>query len=619
MRHFSSGEPSPVTKTRFGGWPTIRTLLPYLLEYKGRVALALAFLLAAKLANVGVPLIMKEIVDGLGITLTGGGEKLAFGVIAGLLIAYGAARLSTTIFTELREFVFAKVTQSAVRRIALEVFRHLHSLSLRFHLNRQTGGMTRDIERGSRGVSSLVSYTLYSILPTLVEITLVLSILAWKYDKWFVVITLIALTAYIVWSVAVTEWRTGFRRAMNDLDSKANVRAIDSLLNYETVKYFGNEEYEAKRYDQSMARWEEAAVKSQTSLSLLNTGQSAIIAVAVTAIMWRATVGVANGSMTLGDLVLVNAFMIQIYIPLNFLGVLYREIKQSMADMERMFVLMRENREVADLPDAPALAVSGASIRFDHVDFSYEPNRQILFDVDFEVPAGQTVAVVGHSGSGKSTLARLLYRFYDVSPGAGAIRIDRQDLRQVRQQSLRRAIGIVPQDTVLFNDTIYYNIAYGNTEASVEDVHSAARMASIHDFVLTLPDKYETMVGERGLKLSGGEKQRVAIARALLKNPAIMIFDEATSALDSQTEKAIQAELKKIAENRTTLVIAHRLSTIADAHMIIVMEGGGIIERGTHAELLGAGAHYARMWALQQEADGEDAGQSDAARLKTAA
>ena len=619
MRHFSSGEPSPVTKTRFGGWPTIRTLLPYLLEYKGRVALALAFLLAAKLANVGVPLIMKEIVDGLGITLTGGGEKLAFGVIAGLLIAYGAARLSTTLFTELREFVFAKVTQSAVRRIALEVFRHLHSLSLRFHLNRQTGGMTRDIERGSRGVSSLVSYTLYSILPTLVEITLVLSILAWKYDKWFVVITLIALTAYIVWSVAVTEWRTGFRRAMNDLDSKANVRAIDSLLNYETVKYFGNEEYEAKRYDQSMARWEEAAVKSQTSLSLLNTGQSAIIAVAVTAIMWRATVGVANGSMTLGDLVLVNAFMIQIYIPLNFLGVLYREIKQSMADMERMFVLMRENREVADLPDAPALAVSGASIRFDHVDFSYEPNRQILFDVDFEVPAGQTVAVVGHSGSGKSTLARLLYRFYDVSPGAGAIRIDRQDLRQVRQQSLRRAIGIVPQDTVLFNDTIYYNIAYGNTEASVEDVHSAARMASIHDFVLTLPDKYETMVGERGLKLSGGEKQRVAIARALLKNPAIMIFDEATSALDSQTEKAIQAELKKIAENRTTLVIAHRLSTIADAHMIIVMEGGGIIERGTHAELLGAGAHYARMWALQQEADGEDAGQSDAARLKTAA
>ncbi len=589
------------------GWPTIRTLIPYLLEYKGRVALALVFLVAAKLANVGVPLIMKEIVDGLGITLSGGGDKLAFGVIAGLLLAYGAARLSTTVFTELREFVFAKVTQSAVRRIALEVFRHLHSLSLRFHLNRQTGGMTRDIERGSRGVSSLVSYTLYSILPTLVEIALVLSILAWKYDKWFVIITLVALTAYIVWSVAVTEWRTGFRRAMNDLDSKANVRAIDSLLNYETVKYFGNEEYEARRYDQSMARWEEAAVKSQTSLSLLNTGQSAIIAIAVTAIMWRATVGVANGSMTLGDLVLVNAFMIQLYIPLNFLGVLYREIKQSLADMERMFVLMRENREVADKPSAPALAIDGAAIRFEHVDFSYEPNRQILFDVDFEVPAGRTVAVVGHSGSGKSTLARLLYRFYDVAPGGGAIRIDAQDLREVRQQSLRRAIGIVPQDTVLFNDTIYYNIAYGNTEASREEVEAAARMASIHDFVMTLPDKYDTMVGERGLKLSGGEKQRVAIARALLKNPAIMIFDEATSALDSQTEKAIQAELKKAAENRTTLVIAHRLSTIADAHSIIVMDRGRIVERGAHAELLALGGHYARMWELQQEGDGDDA------------
>ena len=606
MRHLSSGEPSPVSKPA-SGWPTIRTLLPYLMEYKGRVALALVFLVAAKLANVGVPLIMKEIVDGLGITLSGGPEKLAFGVIAGLLIAYGAARLSTTVFTELREFVFAKVTQSAVRRIALEVFRHLHSLSLRFHLNRQTGGMTRDIERGSRGVSSLVSYTLYSILPTLVEIALVLSILAWKYDKWFVIITLVALAAYIVWSVAVTEWRTGFRRAMNDLDSKANVRAVDSLLNYETVKYFGNEEYEAKRYDQSMARWEEAAVKSQTSLSLLNTGQSAIIAVAVTAIMWRATVGVANGSMTLGDLVLVNAFMIQLYIPLNFLGVLYREIKQSLADMERMFTLLRENREVADQPGAPALALTGAAIRFEHVDFSYEPNRQILFDVDFAVPAGRTVAVVGHSGSGKSTLARLLYRFYDVAPGGGAIRIDGQDLRAVRQESLRRAIGIVPQDTVLFNDTIYYNIAYGNTEASREEVEAAARMASIHEFVMTLPDKYDTMVGERGLKLSGGEKQRVAIARALLKNPAIMIFDEATSALDSQTEKAIQAELRKAAENRTTLVIAHRLSTIADAHQIIVMDRGRIVERGAHAELLALGGHYARMWELQQEGDGEDA------------
>jgi len=622
MRHLSQGEPSPVTKPQFGAWSTIRTLLPYLLQYKGRVALALGFLLAAKLANVGVPLIMKEIVDGLGVVIGGSGEKLAFGVIAGLLIAYGAARLSTTLFTELREFVFAKVTQSAVRRISLEVFRHLHSLSLRFHLNRQTGGMTRDIERGSRGVSSLVSYTLYSILPTIVEITLVLSILAWKYDIWFVVITLIALTAYIVWSVGVTEWRTNFRRAMNDLDSKANVRAIDSLLNYETVKYFGNEEYEARRYDQSMARWEAAAVKSQTSLSLLNTGQSAIIAIAVTAIMWRATVGVANGSMTLGDLVLVNAFMIQLYIPLNFLGVLYREIKQSMADMERMFTLLDENREVADKPQAPALALSGAAVRFEHVDFAYEPNRQILFGVDFEIPAGRTIAVVGHSGSGKSTLARLLYRFYDVGAAGlagGRIAIDGQDIRDVTQASLRRAIGIVPQDTVLFNDTIFSNIAYGNTEASAEEVYAAARMASIHDFVETLPAGYQTMVGERGLKLSGGEKQRVAIARALLKNPAIMIFDEATSALDSQTEKAIQAELKKIAENRTTLTIAHRLSTIADAHQIIVMDRGRIIERGTHHELLAAGAHYAQMWALQQEAEEQVSGPGAAVSLRTAA
>ncbi len=533
-------------------------------------------------------------------------------MILGLLLAYGAARLSTTVFTELREFVFAKVTQSAVRRIALTVFRHLHSLSLRFHLDRATGGMTRDIERGSRGVSSLVSYTLYSILPTLVEITLVLTILGIKYDLWFVGITVVALITYIVWSISITEWRTNFRRTMNDLDSKANVRAIDSLLNYETVKYFGNEEYEARRYNESLARWEAAAVKSQTSLSLLNIGQSTIIALAVTAIMWRAVVGVAAGTMTLGDLVLVNAFMIQLYIPLNFLGVLYREIKQSLADMERMFHLLDANREVADKEGAPDLAVNGAAIRFDHVDFSYEANRQILFGVDFAVPAGQNVAVVGHSGSGKSTLARLLFRFYDVNPGtAGAgvrsgIRIDGQDIRDVTQASLRRAIGIVPQDTVLFNDTIYYNIAYGNTDASREEVIAAARMAAIHDFVETLPLGYDSMVGERGLKLSGGEKQRVAIARALLKNPAILIFDEATSALDSQTEKAIQAELKKIAENRTTLTIAHRLSTVADAHQIIVMDKGHIVERGTHAELLAMGGHYEHMWSLQQQEEREE-------------
>jgi ATP-binding cassette, subfamily B, heavy metal transporter len=607
MRHTAPRDPTPPATTRSReGWATIRTLLPYLWEYKHRVILALLFLVAAKLSNIGVPLIMKEIVDDLGVVIASGPQKLAYGAIIGLLLAYGTARLSTTIFTELREFVFAKVTQSAVRRIALTVFRHLHSLSLRFHLDRATGGMTRDIERGSRGVSSLVSYTLYSILPTLVEITLVLTILGIKYDLWFVGITLVALTTYIVWSISITEWRTNFRRTMNELDSKANIRAIDSLLNYETVKYFGNEEYEARRYDESLARWEVAAVKAQTSLSLLNTGQSLIIALAVTAIMWRAVVGVAAGTMTLGDLVLVNAFMIQLYIPLNFLGVLYREIKQSLADMERMFTLLDADREVADRAGAPDLVVAGASLCFDRVDFSYEPNRQILFGVDFEIPAGKNIAVVGHSGSGKSTLARLLFRFYDVPQGAGAIRIDGQDIRDVTQASLRHAVGIVPQDTVLFNDTIYYNIAYGNTDATREQVIAAARMAAIHDFVESLPLGYDSMVGERGLKLSGGEKQRVAIARALLKNPAILIFDEATSALDSQTEKAIQAELKKIAENRTTLTIAHRLSTVSDAHQIVVMDKGRIVERGTHAELLALGGHYEHMWSLQQQEEREE-------------
>ncbi|GGC14836.1 metal ABC transporter permease [Oxalicibacterium flavum] len=577
-------------------WAALATLLPYLWTYKWRVGVALLCLIAAKMANVGVPLVLKELIDG--VTIPAGSVQAMLVLPVGILLAYGALRLATTAFTELREYLFARVTQRAVRTIALKVFRHLHALSLRFHLNRQTGGMTRDIERGTRGISSLVSYTLFSILPTLVEIVLVLVYLALHYDIWFTLITGGALLCYIVFTVVVTEWRTHFRRTMNDLESKASTRAIDSLINYETVKYFGNEEVEARRYDEGLQRYERAAVKSQTSLSLLNTGQSAIIAVAVTLILWRATQGVIDGSMSLGDLVLVNAFMIQLYIPLNFLGVIYREIKQSMADMERLFSLLEENREIADAPDAVPLQIRGAEVHFSHVDFAYEANRKILLDVDFTIAAGTTTAVVGHSGAGKSTLSRLLFRFYDVS--AGAVLIDGQDIRHVTQHSLRQAIGIVPQDTVLFNDTIEYNIAYGRPGAQRADVVAAAKSAYIHDFIESLPDGYDTMVGERGLKLSGGEKQRVAIARTLLKHPAILIFDEATSALDTHAEQAIQSQLKEIARDRTTLVIAHRLSTIADAAQILVMDQGRIVERGTHAALLNANGLYAQMWQRQQ-------------------
>jgi ATP-binding cassette subfamily B protein len=598
MRRISTSKalPAPATGER-RDWQTVRTLFPYIWAYKGRVLFALACLVAAKLTNVGVPLVFKQIVDALS------PQQAALAVPLALLAAYGALRFSTMLFTELREIVFARVTQRAVRNIALQVFRHLHALSLRFHLERQTGGLTRDIERGTRSIGSLINYTIYSILPTLVEISLVLGILAVQYEAGFALITVATLALYITFTILVTNWRTQLRRTVNELDSAANTRAVDSLINYETVKYFNNEDFEARRYDTQLTKWEAAQVKSQISLSLLNIGQSAIIAVGVTLIMWRAAAGVASGAMTVGDIVLVNAFMIQLYIPLNFLGVLYREIRQSLTDIERMFGLMKEHREVADTPAAQPLPAGPAEVRFEHAGFSYEPRRQILFDVSFTIAPGKTVAVVGHSGSGKSTLARLLFRFYDVQ--SGAVKVSGTDIRSLTQASLRAAIGIVPQDTVLFNDTIYYNIRYGRPEATREEVIAAAKAAHIHDFIESTPDKYETMVGERGLKLSGGEKQRVAIARAVLKNPPILVFDEATSALDSKSEKAIQAELDRISVGRTTLIIAHRLSTVMNADEILVLDQGRIVERGTHRELLDDGGAYAQMWALQQQEEAE--------------
>jgi ATP-binding cassette, subfamily B, heavy metal transporter len=586
-----SSPSSPVPRGDLG---VIRRLLPYLWEFRGRVLLALLFLVTAKLANIGVPILMKTIVD----SLSHPAAQIA-AVPVTLFAAYGLLRLSSTLFNELRDVVFVKVAQRAMRRVALEVFHHLHALSLRFHLERQTGGLTRDIERGTRGISTLLSFMVFSVLPTLLEMALVTGFLIYKFDVWFGVITVSAIVLYVALTFVISEWRTPHRRQMNDMDSKANTKAIDSLLNYETVKYFGNEGYEARRYDENLKRYESAVVKSETSLGLLNAVQACVIALAVSLLMWRAAEGIAAGHLTLGDLVMVNALLIQLYIPLNFLGVMYREIKQALVDMEKMFRLLGENREVADKPGARPLAVSGGTVRFENVDFSYDGVRPILKGVTFEVPAGKKVAVVGASGSGKSTLARLLFRFYDVN--RGRITIDGQDLRDVTQTSVRSALGVVPQDTVLFNDTIYYNIGYGRPGATREEIENAARVAHISDFIARLPEHWETMVGERGLKLSGGEKQRVSIARTLLKNPPIMVFDEATSALDSRTEKSIQAELAEISRDRTTLVIAHRLSTIVDADEILVLDHGDIVERGNFRQLLEANGRFAEMWRLQQE------------------
>jgi ATP-binding cassette subfamily B protein len=579
---------------------TLRTLWSYLQEFRGRIWLAMAMLVLAKLSNVGVPIVLKTIIDRLEAPST----LNLVAVPLALIVAYGVLRFFNSAFQELRSAIFARASERSVRNVALSVFRHLHALSLRFHLDRRTGGLSRDVERGSRSISQLLHYLTFNIVPTVFEILLVCGILLWGFDAKYAIVTFVTVVIYAWYTVAVTNWRIQFRVRMNEMDSKANTAAIDSLINYETVKYFGNEEFEAGRYDKRLAEWEKASVQSQVSLSLLNVGQGIIIGAGLTVLMIFAAREVSDGSMTLGDFVMINAFLIQLYIPLNFLGTMFREIKHCLTDMERMFRLLDVTPEVAEKPEAPALRVEHGAVRFEGVNFAYRPDRPILHEVDFEIPAGKKVAVVGASGAGKSTLARLLFRFYDVT--GGAIRIDGQDIRDVKLDSLRSAIGVVPQDTVLFNDSIEHNIRYGRPQATRAEVEEAARLAHLDTFVAALPQSMDTMVGERGLKLSGGEKQRVAIARTILKNPPILILDEATSSLDSKSEKAIQAALAEISERRTTLVIAHRLSTIIDADQILVMDHGRIVERGTHAELLRQSGPYAELWRLQLERPREE-------------
>jgi len=587
-------------RPRSGDLAALKALLPYLWpqganSLRLRVAGAMVFLVLAKVINVTVPVFFKKAVDALS-----DHSLTALAVPVGMVVAYGLARMLSQAFGEVRDAIFAKVAARAIRTVGLEIFRHLHALALRFHLDRQTGGLSRAIERGTKGIEFLLSFMLFNILPTLLEVAFVCGVL-WKfYTVWYALVTFVTIAVYIAFTLTITEWRTKYRREMNAMDSEANTKAIDSLLNYETVKYFGNEEHEALRFDKALARYETASIKSKTTLSLLNIGQGVIIALGLVIVMLMAGQGVREGRMSVGDFVLVNAYLIQLYLPLNFLGFVYREMKQSLADMESMFRLLGEQREITDNAGAHALALSGGIITFDAVHFAYGPDRPILKGISFEVPAGKSVAIVGPSGAGKSTLSRLLFRFYDVDQGA--IRIDGQDIRSITQQSLRAALGIVPQDTVLFNDSIYYNIAYGRPGASRAEVEEAARLARIDDFVRSLPEGYDTKVGERGLKLSGGEKQRVAIARTILKAPQILLFDEATSALDTHTEKEIQISLREVAANRTTLIIAHRLSTVIDADEILVLVAGEIAERGRHQDLLDRNGLYAEMWRKQQEA-----------------